>query len=694
MTSGWTFVAALASGIALAFGALVTGGAQARPFTARDLAMLDRVIDPQVSPDGRYVAYVLRSTDWANNHGVGSIWILDRRAPGLPARMLAISEKPATTPRWGPDGRSLYFLSARTGVQQVWRTDADGAVAAPVTNLPVNVASYRLSPDGKTLVLALNVFPDCDTVACTKARLEARQSSGVSAIGYDSLPLFIWDDWQEGERAQLFAVRLDAEGGAAAEPTPLMKGFASEAPDKPFGDDSDYAVAAGQVIFSALPPGEVWGVAAHYQLYAAPLDGSAPPRRLDGAAEGSLTKPALSPDGTRLAYLAKREAREDQRAAVMVRDLKSGAAREIDPGFDRSADAIRWSGDGRTIYAAMGDQGRTKLFALDVAAARVSALTREGQVAGFSAAAGRLVAVRDDLKSPGQLYEVSALGSVQLTNHNARTMRDVSLSPYEQFSFKGWNDETVHGYVLPPQGYQPGRKYPVAFLIHGGPHGSFGDAWSYRWNPQVWTGMGFAVVMIDFHGSSGYGEAFAYSIVNHWGDRPLEDLQKGWAAALARYPYLDADRACALGGSYGGYMVAWIAGAWNASWKCLVDHDGIMDTRTMALTTDIPSFSEYETGGLVWDHAQDYERFNPITKAGDWRSPILVIHGGRDLRVPLGQGIAAFTAAQRKGVPSRFLYYPDENHWVLKPQNSVAWYANVEAWMRRWLDAPAANTPR
>ena len=687
MKSGWkACVAGLAAGLALS----ALAPAQARPFTALDLAMLDRVTDPQVSPDGRYVAYVVRSTDWAANHGVGSIWILDRRAPSLPARILAISKKPATSPRWSPDGRSLYFLSARTGVQQVWRTDADGAVATQVTNLPLNVMNYRLSPDGATLVLALHVFPDCDILACTTARLEAKAASRVSATAFDRLPLVIWDDWQEGERARLFAVRLDAEGAATAEPTPLMKGFDSDAPDKPFGDDTDYAVGADRVVFSALPPGAVWGVSAHYRLYGAPLDGSTPPTPLDARATGSFTKPTLSSDGTRLAYLAKREAREDLRAAVMVRDLRTAAVREADPGFDRSAEAIRWSGDGRTIYATMGDQGRTKLFAIDVAAGRVTALTREGEVGGFVSAGGRLVAVRADLKGPGQIYEVSALGSIQLTSHNDRALRDFSLSPYQQFSFKGWNDETVYGYVLPPQGYQPGKKYPVAFLIHGGPHGSFGDAWSYRWNPQVWTGMGFAVVMIDFHGSSGYGEAFASSIVNHWGDRPLEDLQKGWAAALARYPYLDGGRACALGGSYGGYMVAWIAGAWNTPWKCLVNHDGIMDTRTMALTTDIPGFSEYETGGLIWDRPQDYERFNPITRAGEWKTPMLVIHGGKDFRVPLGQGIAAFTAAQRKGVPSRFLYYPDENHWVLKPQNSVAWYANVEAWMRRWLDAPAA----
>jgi acylaminoacyl-peptidase len=469
-----------------------------------------------------------------------------------------------------------------------------------------------------------------------------------------------------------------------------MKGLDAEAPDKPFGDDSDYAVTNGEVIFSALEAGASWGVAAHYKLYVAPLDGSAGPRLLIPGDAGSSTKPTLSPDGSRLAWLKKREAREDLRPAIMVRDLRGGAGFEAAPGFDRAADALEWSPDGRSLYATMADQGRTRLFAVDLATRRVRGLTDSGTVTAFAAAADRLVVVRDSLTGPGQLYELGRDGGeALLARHNAAALKDFAFSRPEQFTFAGWNGETVHGYVLPPQGYEPGKTYPVAFLIHGGPHGSFGDSWSYRWNPQVWTGMGFAVVMIDFHGSAGYGEAFANSIVGHWGDRPLEDLQKGWTAALQKYPYLDGDRACALGGSYGGYMVAWIAGVWNAPWKCLVNHDGILDTRTMALTTDIPSFSEYETGGLVWERGEDYERFNPLAKLANWRVPMLVVHGGRDYRVPLGQGVAAFTAAQRKGVPSRLLYYPDENHWVLKPQNSVEWYRNVEAWMRQWLDAPA-----
>jgi dipeptidyl aminopeptidase/acylaminoacyl peptidase len=225
----------------------------------------------------------------------------------------------------------------------------------------------------------------------------------------------------------------------------------------------------------------------------------------------------------------------------------------------------------------------------------------------------------------------------------------------------------------------------VAFLIHGGPHGSFGNAWSYRWNPQVWAGMGYAVVMVDFHGSSGYGEAFAKSIVGHWGDRPLDDLQKGWAYALSHYGFLDGDRACALGGSYGGFMVAWIAGNWAKPWKCLVDHDGVFDIRLMSYSTDIPGFQQAQNDAPTWVQPDAVERFNPVDHVAEWTRPILIVHGGRDDRVPLDQGMGAYGAAQLRHVPSQLLYFPDENHWVLKPQNSVEWYATVEAWMKRWL---------
>jgi dipeptidyl aminopeptidase/acylaminoacyl peptidase len=287
-------------------------------------------------------------------------------------------------------------------------------------------------------------------------------------------------------------------------------------------------------------------------------------------------------------------------------------------------------------------------------------------------------------------YAARANGSSvrQISANNTDALRDIAWGEPEQFTFSGWNNDTVHGYVLKPANYVPGKKYPVAFLIHGGPQGSFGNGWSYRWNPQTYAGQGFAAVMIDFHGSYGYGQAFEDAISQHWGDRPLEDLQKGWAAALAKYSFLDGDRACALGASYGGYMINWIAGNWPQPWKCLVTHDGIFDSRMMAYSTEELWFNEWENGGVAWDPtvAATIEKFNPVNHVADWKVPVLVVHGELDFRIPYDQGIAVFTAAQRRGIESKLLVFPDENHWVLKPQNSVLWHDTVNAWLHQHLD--------
>jgi len=690
----------LATALALAAGLLTAATAPAapRPFTAKDMAMMDRVADPRLSPDGRYLVWDLRATDWKANKGEHALWLLDSRTPAMPARKLAVSAKGATAPRWSADGRYLYFLSSRTGSQQVWRTDSDGAEAIQVTSLPVDVAAYRIAPDGKSLVVAAEVFPDCADLACTKARIDERKAGGVSGATYNHLPFVVWDNWLAGTQAHLFALALDESGAASKPAVPLMKGFDADSPTRPFGDDTDFVFVDGghSLVFTALAPGDAWGVSEETHLYKVPADGSAAPVMISPAAKGSYANPTPSPDGQRLAFIGKNgQGGEDVRAGVYVLDLKSGAVKEADPGYDRSADALAWAPDGRSLYATVGDTGLERLVSIDLASGKVAPLTDVGHVGEISVAGARVVFSRDSLVSGAQLYEL-AKGAPprRLTDANAAVMAAAPMSPYEGFSFPGWNGEAVHGYVVKPYGFQEGHKYPVAFLIHGGPHGTFGDAWSYRWNPQVWAGLGYAVVMIDFHGSSGYGEVFARSIVEHWGDRPLEDLQKGWAAALAKYPWLDGDHACALGGSYGGYMIAWIAGAWSSPWKCLVDHDGVFDTRSMAYSTDIPGFAEHETGGFGWEHAAQYETFNPAARIGEWKTPILVVHGGRDYRVPIDQGLGAFTAAQRKGVPSQLLYFPDENHWVLKPQNSVEWYRVVGGWMGRWTgnSAPLAAT--
>jgi acylaminoacyl-peptidase len=661
---------------------LASAAASARPFTARDLAMLDRVSAPRISADGRHVAYNVRTTDWAGNRGQNSLVVM-ASAGGEPI-VLTREEAAPGSARWSADGRWLYFLSSRSGSRQLWRARADGSERRQMTALPLDVGAFQIARDGRLAVVALDVHPDCPTLACSKARDEENARNRATGVHVRTGAGRFWDAYEDERYIGLFSVRLDGEG-APAEATALMRGFRADVPDRPGGDEGSFAISAdGRTVwFASREPNGEPGGGASPRLYAVPADGSAAPRILLSA-EGGISRPTLSPDGRRLAYLeATAPGAAYTRSKVMLLDLRTGRSRELSPGFDTSLGRIAWSPDGRSLLAAGEERGHAPLYAIDAATGRETRLTTEGVVSDFDAAPGATVYLRESLSSPQQVFVRHGAGAErQLTRAGAAVLAEAPLGHSERFSFAGWNGETVYGWVTRPAGYQPGRRYPVAFLIHGGPHGSFGNAWSYRWNPQVWAGMGYAVVSVDFHGSSGYGEAFGRSIVGHWGDRPLEDLQKGWSHALAAYPWLDGSRACALGGSYGGYMVNWIAGRWNEPWRCLVNHAGVFDTRSMAWSADIPAFTEAQYGG--WARPEEVERFNPALHIASWRVPMLVIHGARDYRVPLDQGISAHNAARRQRVPTELLVFPDENHWILKPQNSVQWYDAVESWMDRW----------
>jgi dipeptidyl aminopeptidase/acylaminoacyl peptidase len=661
-----------------------------RPFTAKDLATLDRVSNPKVSPDGRYVVYQLRTTDYAENKAQQALWLIDLDHAGDAPHRLAASEGGASDPAWSPDGKSIYFVSSRSGGNQIWRTDPHGSQGVQVTTLPLDVGSFRIAPDGAHIVLSMVVFPDCATPACTKSRLDATAASKATGVLYDKLFVRHWDEWADGTRNQLWALALDATGKPAGEPVPLMKGFDGDAPTKPFGGAEDFAIApdGASVIFSARLAGRTEPWSTNFDLWRVPLDGSKPAEDLTANNPAWDAGPVFSPDGSMLAYRAmKRLGFEADRYGIMLRDLKTGETHEIAAGWDRSGDDLAWSADGKTLFTSAEDIGQTGIFAVDAATGAVKPLTGDGHVSGYDVGPNGIVYAQSTLDSPDQLYRVAPTGgqASQLTHHDDKQLAGVGFGKYEQFSFPGWNGETVHGYIVKPYGFREGRTYPVAFMIHGGPQGSFGNLFHYRWNAQPLAGAGYAVVMIDFHGSTGYGQAFTDAISTHWGDRPLEDLQKGWAYALSKYRFLDGDRACALGGSYGGYMVNWIAGNWKDAFKCLVDHDGIFDNRMMAYSTEELWFSEWENGGLPWEHPDGFERFNPADHVADWSVPELVIHGGRDFRIPDEQGLATFTALQRKGVPSEFLFFPSENHWVLKPQNSVQWYDTVLGWLGHWI---------
>ncbi len=679
-------LAASALALSAAFGGMAV--AQARPFTAKDMASLDRLSDPRVSPGGRYVLYSVRTMNFEANKASMSLWIADLKAKMAPRR-LAISDGGAGSGRWSADGKSIFFMSSRAGgTDQVFRTDAMGEAAVQVTSAPFDVGAFKVSPDGKTLVISQAVFPDCNTLDCTQARLDARKSVKATGVVHDKLFIRHWDTWADGTRNHLYALALDDQGVASGRPVALMPGFDGDTPTKPFGGDEDFAISPDSkfVTFSAKVAGKDEAWTTNFDIWAAPLDGSAKPRNLTPANKAWDTAPVYSPDGKWTAYRAmKRPGFEADRYAIILHEEGTGKEHELVPTWDRSADAIAWSPDGKSIYALAQDVGQTKIFAITVKTGKIAPVTGDGHVSAFDVGPAGLVYAMDTLKGPAQLYATADKGApVKLTDLNGEALKTVAWGEPEQFNFKGWNDETVHGFVVKPANFDPAKRYPVAFLIHGGPQGSFGNGWSYRWNPQTYTNAGYAVVMIDFHGSTGYGQAFTDSISQHWGDRPLEDLQKGWDHALKTYGFLDGDRACALGASYGGFMVNWIAGNWNEPWKCLVNHDGIFDTRFMGYSTEELWFTEWENGGTPFAPGNTYGKFNPADHVANWTKPTLVVQGQLDYRVPLEQGIATFTALQRKGVPSKLLYFPNENHWVLKAQNSVQWHKEVLDWLNTW----------
>ncbi|MGH8506740.1 MAG: prolyl oligopeptidase family serine peptidase, partial [Stenotrophobium sp.] len=492
-----------------------------------------------------------------------------------------------------------------------------------------------------------------------------------------------------GTRAQLFVGDLDREGIISTEPRHISRGIDGDIPSKPFGDISEIAYAPdGQsLVFSVRIAGtsEPWST--HFDLYRTPVDGSAAPVNLTPDNPAWATAPIFTRDGRSLIYKAMtRPGYEADRFGLMIRKLETGTVREIAPQWDRSVDGMALSADGRTIYCTADDLGQHALFAVDVATGAVTPLLQQGTVAGFSVGADAIFYTFNSLGDPDQLHRIDTTGgkTTQLTHHNRERMAQIGLGEYEQFSFPGWHDQTVHGYVVKPWNYQKGKKYPVAFIIHGGPQGSMGNDWHYRWNPQVYAGWGYAVVFIDFHGSTGYGQAFTDSISGDWGGKPLVDLQKGWQYALDRYDFLDGSRVAALGASYGGYIINWIAGNWPGAFKCLVNHAGVFDNRMMYYATDELWFDEWEQGGTHYEHPQNYEKFNPVNHVIQWQDPMLVIHGAQDFRIPLEQGLATFTALQRRGIASELLIFPDENHWVQKPQNSLAWHDAVHDWLRRW----------
>ncbi|HSE12871.1 MAG TPA: prolyl oligopeptidase family serine peptidase, partial [Rudaea sp.] len=538
--------------------------AEPHPFNVQDLVMLNRVSDPQIAPGGSLIAYQLRETDYEANKGVNSIHVA--RIDGRDAYPGRVTKEggTATSPRWSVDGNAIYYLAKAGDTTQVWRQElldrnAGGknsrgwhnakTLVDPVqiTKLPLDVGNFKLSPDGKRILISIDVYPDCADLACTKKRNDDKTKDKATGRLYDKLFVRHWDTWADGTRSQLFIADIPEGGGVISDARLLSKDIDGDVPSKPFGDDSEYAFSpdGATVYFGVRIAGRTEPWSTNFDIYSVPADASAPPKNLTASNPAWDAWPLPSADGKTLYYLAmKRPTFEADRFGIMALDLASGKAREVDPKWDRSAGPLQLSKDGRSLFTTADDNGDHALFTIDIASGKATRLGAAGQVEGFSVRGNDIVLARSTLKAPADLFRINASGGREtpVTHANRARLADVRMGDYEFFTFKGADNATVQGYVVKPAGFEKNKRYPVAFLIHGGPQGAWTNDFHYRWNPQTYAGAGYAVVTVNFHGSTGYGQAFTDSISGDWGGKPLEDLQKGWAAALEKYTFLDGDR--------------------------------------------------------------------------------------------------------------------------------------------------------
>jgi len=666
--------------ILLAGLAIAVFGQAKRPMTFDDLIGMKRVGDPQISPDGSQIAYVVNVVDKAENRGKRSIWIVPT-VGGSPREFIA-SAKNDDTPRWSRDGRRIAFLSTRGGAPQIYVADADGSNPRKVTNVPEGVSEFIWSPDGKLFAFVTDLYPECADLKCTAEKSEAAEENKVKAVIADRLLFRHWSSFKLGKRSHLFVV--SSSGGEARDLTPGDY----DVPPFSLGDPTafDFSPDSREICF-ARNTEKVEAISTNNDLFIVPVDGGEA-KRITGGNMGSDTTPRYSPDGRFIAYRSQeRNGYESDRFRLMLYDRQAGTPRELSRGFDRSVGEFIWAPDSQRILFIGEDRGRDPIWFAPLNGDKFGQLIGKSTNSSLTISAdGKTIAfARVSMTMPTEVFtaESSGRNTRQLTRTNEALLSQLDMNPAEDFEYTGALKAKIHGFIVKPPQFDRNRKYPMIMLIHGGPQGAWLDAWSYRWNPQIWTARGYVIVAINPHGSTGYGQAFTEQISGDWGGAVYEDLMKGADHVIAQ-GYVDPARMGAAGGSYGGYMVNWMLGHTDR-FKAFMSHAGVYNLTSMYGVTEELWFPEWEFKGVPWDNPQLYTKWSPHLYAKNFKTPTLVIHGELDYRVPIGEGLQLFTTLQRKGVPSKLLYYPDEGHWVLKPQNSELWHKTVFEWFDKWL---------
>lgn len=669
----------------VAFGVVASAGAgdDKKPFAVADLYRLVGVEEPAIAPDGSAIVYTVTSSDLGAMKRTSSIW---RIAPdGSGARALTTSDASDSSPAFSADGRTLAFVSTRSGEPQVWFLPWDGGEARKVTSWPGGVGSYLLSPDGRHLAFTADVWVSCGGDAeCNRAIDKARDGSKLKAHLADRLLYRHWNEWRDGRRTHIMLQNLAT--GAVRDLTPGD----FDSPVFSVGGGADFAFSPDgkELVFASnrdrdeasSTNADLWSVAVD-----APADALGAPRRLtdNPAWDGG---PAFSPDGRLLAYRTQKlPGCESDRARIAVRDRATGAVRVLTEGFDNTISDLAWSRDGERIFFKAEVRGRTPLHELDLASGGIRVVTDVGQVDAFAVApdASWAVVSRRRVGSPQELHIVTIRPEPcerRLTTHNAAVEAEVDIRPAEEIFVPGAGGKPVQVFIVTPHGFDPAKKYPLILNIHGGPQSQWTD--SFRGDWQVYPGAGYVVAFPNPHGSYGFGEAYTAAISRDWNGKVMDDIARV-TDALAALPYVDASRMGVMGWSWGGYAVMWLQGH-STRYKAMAAMMGVYDLRSMYSSTEELWFPEWDLGGAPWENREHYRTASPSEAVEGFRTPCLVITGQKDFRVPYTQSLMFFTDLQKRGVPSRLLVFENAGHWPAWYEMALYYTAHLD-WFARHL---------
>ncbi|MBA3645668.1 MAG: S9 family peptidase [Gemmatimonadaceae bacterium] len=664
-----------------------------RAITIQDFEAVKAIGDPQLSPDGKWVLYSVRSTDMAANKRK-SVTVMQPVAGGT-VKQFPDANTAVTEARWSPDGKWIAYTSGG----QLWVADVAGGNKKQLTSLSDGASGPVWAASGDKIALVSGVYPDCATDACNVARSKAADTMKVHAHIADNLMYRHWNAWTAETHAHLFVVAPDGSG--LRDVTPRAN---YDVPPGPFGGSEGYSFSPDgkEIAFTAKDQGREDAWSTDINIYTLKLDGSSSPVAITSANKGADQNPVYSPDGRTILYGSQETpGYESDRVRLMAYDRSTGQSRELLPKWDRNSDSYAFSPNGSTIYIGSVDASHTKIFRLMRSPAGWTMPAPETLVSAGNNTAlsvsldGKTISwLQESASHPSDVYVATVgprgiTGTRRLTHDNDALLAQLKVNPIEEFWFKGANGDSVQGFVIKPPQYEAGKKFPVIFLIHGGPQGEWADQWHSRWNYQMFAAPGFGIVAINPRGSIGYGAKFTRGISMDWGGKVFVDLEKGLNAALANNAWLDSTRVGAAGGSFGGYAVNWIAGHPMANrFKALFTHDGVFNLENMYGATEEIWFTDFEYGGPYWDPKlmeSQYRKFSPHLFAGNFHVPHLVVHGDLDYRIPSSEAMSLFTALQRQGVPSRLIIFPDEGHWVLKPQNQQLWWGQVQGWFSKYL---------